>query len=425
MDKITEVMVMLLTNAFELYVIYRFMVIFFDNHMINKNKTLIAYIVRYALTAIVMLAFSYPILNVIIGWGSLFLITICYKSTISKRIYVSIMVYMCLFLAEAIIAAFIGLSGFSIFEKTEFGSAFISIIIEMLFWMCTVILANFKSIKVNMPIPKSIIVAIILVPLTSIFLEALIFQQDNVSRTIAAISLIFLLAANFVMMYVYDSWSKLFEERTQAEIVRREKNYYHNQSELLQKNYEELRQFRHDIKNRILVIKQMLDKNETERIYEYISHMTDILNNIKVYSQSGNIVVDSIINYKLSKAENLGSRVKANIGIPTQISIEDDDIVIILGNLLDNAIEAIERVEDNKYIEVNIEYNKDCIFVAVKNSYDNVINIINGKIKTRKNDKMLHGIGLKSVETTIEKYNGVIHYEHDQNEFVASVILYV
>lgn len=425
MDKITEVMVMLLTNAFELYVIYRFMVIFFDNHMINKNKTLIAYIVRYVVAIVVTLAFSYPIINIIMGLISLFLIAVGYKSTISKKIMVTIIIYMCMFLAEAIVAALIGFGGFNIFEKTEYGSSFIYIVTEIIFWMSTVILANFKSVKVNMPIPKSIIVAIIVVPLTSIFLEALIFQQDNVSRTIAAISLIFLLAANFVMMYVYDSWSKLFEERTQAEIVRREKNYYHNQSELLQRNYEELRQFRHDIKNRILVIKQMLDKNETERIYEYISHMTDILNNIKVYSQSGNVVVDSIINYKLSKAENLGSQVKANVGIPTQISIEDDDIVIILGNLLDNAIEAIERVYDNKYIEVNIEYNKDCIFVAVKNSYDNVINIINGKIKTRKSDKMLHGIGLKSVETTIEKYNGVIHYEHDENEFVASVILYV
>lgn len=425
MDKFTEVMVMLLTNAFELYVIYRFMVIFFDNHMINKNKTVIAYIVRYVLTAVAMLAFSYPILNVIIGWGSLLLIAICYKSTISKKIIVPVMIYMCMFFAEAIIAALIGFSGFYLFEKSEFANSFMSILMEILFWIITVILAKFKNVKVNMPVPKLFIVAIIIVPVTSIFLEALIFQQENVNRIVVAISLVFLLASNFIMIYVYDSLSKLFEERTQAEIVRREKNYYHNQSELLQKNYEELRQFRHDIKNRILVIKQMLDKNETERIYEYISHMMEILNNTKVYSQSGNVVVDSIINYKLSKAENLGSEVKANIGIPTQINIEDDDIVIVLGNLLDNAIEAVERVEDNKYIEVNIEYNKDCVFVAVKNSYDNVINIVNGKIKTRKNDKVLHGIGLKSVETTVEKYNGVIHYEHDQNEFVASVILYV
>ena len=227
------------------------------------------------------------------------------------------------------------------------------------------------------------------------------------------------------MMYVFDSLSKSFQERTQAEIVRREKTYYHNQSELLQKNYEELRQFRHDIKNKILVIRQMLEQNETERIYEYISQMADKLDNTRVYSQSGNVVIDSIINYKLGKAQEQGAKVKANIGIPSQIKIEDDDIVIILGNLLDNAIEATARLESNRYIEVNIEYNKDCVFIIVKNSYDNVINIVNGTIKTRKKDDILHGIGLKSVEATVEKYDGAINYEHNQDEFIANVMLYV
>lgn len=425
MDKIIEVIIMLLTNAFELYVISRVMTIFFNGNVIGTKATLIAYSVRYVMAIVIMLEFSYPIINVVAGLTTLFLITMCYKATMSKKIIVTIMVYMLLFLAEAIIAAFIGLSGFNIFEKTEFGNSFISIIIEIIFWICTVILAKFKNVKVNMHMPKSFIVAIVIVPVTSIFLEVLIFQQENLNKRAAAISLVFLLASNFIMMYLFDSLSKMFEERTQAEIVRREKTYYHNQSELLQKNYEELRQFRHDIKNKILVIKQMLDQNETERISEYISQMTSKLDNTKVHSQSGNVVIDSIINYKLSKAEEQGVKVKANVGIPSQMKIEDDDIVIILGNLLDNAIEATARLKDNKYIEVNFEYNKDCLFIIVKNSYDNVINIVNGSIKTRKKDNVLHGIGLKSVEATLEKYDGVINYEHNQDEFVANVMLYV
>lgn len=425
MDKIIEIIIILLTNAFELYIIYRFMAIFFDGHINDRKNLIIAYSTRYVVAIVVTLAFSYPLINVVLGLASLFLIALCYKSTISKKVIVVVMIYMCLFLAEAIIAAFIGLSGFNVFKKTEFGNSFISIIIEIIFWICTVILAKFKNIKVNMPIPKSFIAAIIIVPITSIFLEALIFQQENLNKRAAAVSLVFLLASNFIMMYVFDSLSKSFQERTQAEIVRREKTYYHNQSELLQKNYEELRQFRHDIKNKILVIRQMLEQNETERIYEYISQMADKLDNTRVYSQSGNVVIDSIINYKLGKAQEQGAKVKANIGIPSQIKIEDDDIVIILGNLLDNAIEATARLESNRYIEVNIEYNKDCVFIIVKNSYDNVINIVNGTIKTRKKDDILHGIGLKSVEATVEKYDGAINYEHNQDEFIANVMLYV
>ncbi len=425
MDQAIQSIIMLLTNAFELYVIYRFMVIFFEGHMINPKMTIIAYTVRYVLTAVVMLAFSYPITNLIVGLGSVFLVTLCYKSTISKRIIVTIMIYMCIFVSEATVAAIIGLSGFSVFEKTEYGNAFISIIVEIMFWLSTIIFEKFQNVKVNMPIPKSFIIAIIIVPLTSIFLEALIFRQENVNKGVAAISLVFLLASNAVMIYVYDSLSKLFEVRTQAEIVRREKTYYHNQSELLQKNYEELRLFRHDIKNKITVIRQMLEQNETERIYDYISQMTERLDNTRVYSQSGNIVVDSIINYKLGIAEEKDVEVSANIEIPSQIKMDDDDIVIILGNLLDNAIEATERLKSHRYINVHMEFNKNCLFIVVKNSYDNVIKIVNGAIKTRKEDRALHGIGMKSIETAVEKYSGAISYEHNQTEFIANVMLYV
>lgn len=425
MDEIIEIIINLMTNAFELYIISRIMTIFFNGNVISKKARLIAYLVRYVMSVVIMLAFSYPLINIVAGLSTLFLITLCYKSPISKKVIVTIMVYMCLFLAEAVIAAFIGLSGFDVFEKIEFGNSFISIVIQIIFWLCTVALEKFKNVKVNISMPKSFIVAIVVVPVTSVFLEVLIFQQDNLNKRAAAISLVFLLASNFIMMYVFDSLSKLFAERTQAEIVRREKTYYHNQSELLQKNYEELRQFRHDIKNKILIIKQMLDKNDTERIYEYISQMTRKLDNTKVHSQSGNIVLDSIINYKLSKAEEQGVRVKANIAIPSKINIEDDDIVIILGNLLDNAIEATARLKGDKYIEVNFEYNKDCVFIIVKNNYDNVINIVNGSIQTRKKDDVLHGIGLKSVEAALKRYDGVINYEHNPDEFVVNVILYV
>ena len=282
-----------------------------------------------------------------------------------------------------------------------------------------------KNVKVNMPVPKEFVIAVILTPITSIFLEILIFQQENIDDKIVMASLICVILLNFIMIYLYDSLSKTFEERTQMELVRREKTYYHNQSELLQRSDEELRQFRHDIKNKILVIVQMLEKNETERIRGYISQMTEKLDNTKMFSQSGNIVIDSIVNYKLNKAKELGVEIKCNIAVPTKIEMEDDDIVIILGNLLDNAIEATCILEKNKYIDINFDYNKDCIFITIKNSYDNIINIVNGAIKTRKKDDVLHGIGLKSVRTSVEKYNGIITFEHKDNEFIANVILYV
>ena len=425
MNKIIEYIILVLTNALDFYIVYRFMTIFLGNYIVEKKMVVLAYFLRFSLSFFANLFLPYPTFNLAVSILSLFIITLCYEAKWSKRIVTVFIVYMCLFISEALVAMGIGLSGFSFFEKTQNGSYFLLFVSQIILWGVTLVIGKFKSVKVNMPVPKEFVVAAIMTPVTSVFLEILIFQQKNIDEKIVMASLICVILLNFIMIYLYDSLSKTFEERAQMEIVRRERTYYHNQSELLKKNEEDLRQFRHDIKNKILVIDQMLDKNEEERIHSYISQMTDKLNSTKMYSQSGNIVIDSILNYKLSKAEKQGVNVRANVVLPEKIEIEDDDIVIILGNLLDNAIEATEHLEKDKYIEVDFEYNKNCAFVTVKNSYDNVINIVNGTLKTRKSDEALHGIGLKSVKSTVEKYDGILNYEHNNQEFVVNVILYV
>lgn len=425
MDYLMDNAVHFFINMFDLYIIYRFMAIFFENKITDKKLAVVFYIFRFVLAEVVNAVSPYPIVNLISTLVSLFLITLCYNSKLSKKIITMMMICMCTFVSEALVALIIGLSSFSVFEKSDNGNNMALIITEIILWGITLIVRKFKNVKINMPVPKTFTVALIVVSISTIFLEMLIFQQEAVNREIAVMSLICVVASNFVMVYLYDSLSQMFEEKMKSEIVKREKQYYHNQSELLQENYEELRQFRHDIKNRILVMEQMLDSNERDKIKEYISQVTNKLDNTFMYSQTGNIAIDSIINYKLEKAKEIGAEIKTSIIIPPQTNIEEDDFVVILGNLLDNSIEAIDRLQSGKNIEVNIEYEKDSIFISVVNSYDSVLNIEDGDIKTRKDNKLLHGIGLKSVKAVVEKYDGYIGVEHDENRFTVNAMLYI
>ena len=95
-----------------------------------------------------------------------------------------------------------------------------------------------------------------------------------------------------------------------------------------------------------------------------------------------------------------------------------------MGNLLDNAIEATSKLNDNKYIKLHIKYNKGTVFIAVKNSFDGKLNIVGNEYKTTKDSDSLHGIGMKSIETTIKQYNGEMKVSHTNNEFLVKIILF-
>lgn len=230
---------------------------------------------------------------------------------------------------------------------------------------------------------------------------------------------------NFVMVYLYDSLSEVYLAKMKVEFEEREKEYYHKQSELLQKNDKDLKEFRHDEKNKLLVLKQMIEKNENKKALQYLSKIDKKLNHKNTFATTGNIALDSVINYKLSVAKEEGIEVSADIFIPVDIKIEDDDFVIIFSNLLDNSIEASERLQENKYIDIKVKYEKDCLKIRISNRFDSVLKEIDGKIETRKENKSIHGIGISSVQSVVNKYEGILSFRQDKDIFIVNILLYV
>lgn len=140
---------------------------------------------------------------------------------------------------------------------------------------------------------------------------------------------------------------------------------------------------------------------------------------------TGNIAIDSVINYKLSQTKKMQVKVNADISIPEGLQVDEDDMAIILGNALDNTIEAVERLETGKFIDINVKFERNILSIYIKNSYDSEIHIEGEMIKTRKKEKNMHGIGLQSIKEVAQKYNGEVCIEHNKYEFFLGVILYL
>ena len=425
MESILENILIISTYIIDLYVIFKFMTIFFAGYSYDKIFLLVAYSIKLAVSGVVAIYASYPLVNLMSYILSIFIITLGYQSKYSKKIITTILIYMCCFVSEAIVALVIGISNFNINQKTSSGQSFAVVLSELILWFITVLLSRFKNLNKSIPIPKAFAVAILVVPVITIVMEILVFQQSEIEDNIAIVSLILTVVINLVMIYLYDSLAAFFKEKTQAGILMAEREYYHEQSVLLQHNYEETRKFRHDIRNRLTVINELLATENYKKAIDYISLLSEKMEDTKMYSKTGNVAIDSIVNYKLTQANKYEIKVTSSITIPQDVEIEDDDIIVVMGNLLDNAIEAAEKCSKNRYINLDIEYEKGCIIIDISNSFDGDVNVVNGKLRTKKNDELLHGIGLTSVKETIEKYSGIANIEYEENDFKVKVILCV
>ena len=101
------------------------------------------------------------------------------------------------------------------------------------------------------------------------------------------------------------------------------------------------------------------------------------------------------------------------------------EALYVIGNLLDNAVEAVSKRKDDKYISLSMKFQKGSLLITLKNSFDGILKMKNDRYLTTKNDPKQHGIGLQSIETVIRKYNGEMIARHSDSEFVTKIIMIV
>lgn len=181
--------VYLFTNAFDTYLTYSFMKLFFKNNDMNKKGAVFFYSLFYIATSIVYLFFSTAALNMISSLLVTFLVTLCYKSKISKKVIATVLNYLTVCTSEAIVAFALGLSNIEPLDKAYYGDSFSLIIVELLAFIFIKFIGKFKDLSSDNPMPWSFLIATVLISVISVFLEIQLFMQDNVSNTVYALSL--------------------------------------------------------------------------------------------------------------------------------------------------------------------------------------------------------------------------------------------
>lgn len=180
----------------------------------------------------------------------------------------------------------------------------------------------------------------------------------------------------------------------------------------------------HDFHNHIDILHRYLSTGSTT---EAISYLEDLRSPVQAITQTvwiGDDAVDYLINSKIALAISRQIRVSTNIEFPRHTNIRSVDLVAILGNLLDNALDATENAEDGlRFVNLTIRRINDMLIVKVENGCSIAPSSADGDLQTSKNDKSLHGWGLRSARTAADHYDGTIETEYSDHTFCAVVTL--
>lgn len=238
----------------------------------------------------------------------------------------------------------------------------------------------------------------------------------------AMLSSCLFLPLNLGIFKIYDLLSREFLLKQQNVIYEQNIRLF---SEEMRMKEESLisRNIIHDYRKHFLVIQGMAYGEQCEEIVQYLDKLNIYYEKEKSLVNCGNFVIDAMMNSKYLIACKENIKHEDRIVVPEAMNFEDVDLCILLGNMLDNAYEATKKAE-KKIINTSIIYSKGKLTIGVKNTYDGIIEKDRkGNYISTKMNKTNHGMGIKLMQRIVDKYNGFLSLENDDNYFVVIAVL--
>lgn len=207
------------------------------------------------------------------------------------------------------------------------------------------------------------------------------------------------------------------EEMNEANLRYLALQHQYYKSYLMQ--YEDMRSYQHDINKHIFLIGELCRKNKFDELKDYVERLAECYDKVRTV-HTGNLIADTVISYSLGALRSEGNfRFQLDGHFPEKFFMEDVDFCVLLSNLLDNAKEALEKVEGMRLIQMEVKRFQEKLYLTVSN------NVAGGQIDfghTSKEDKLHHGYGVRNIRRVVEKYNGTVQWRQECGMAVVSIL---
>lgn len=391
----------------------------------NLNKRIIAALIATSAMLIVNHINIYSVITVVFGFALMALMSFAvYSKNPLKASVLGITFLLLIAVIDNVVVSIISyalkIPTVEIYQEMSLYRvlAIISSKIMLLF----VVIAMNKFFSKRRTLQRNYLIALFTITTIMFIITVLITFIDIKNNAVNSIvSILFFTVMLILLMIIFFGTFKLTE-------------YYENQEELklttlknqmLEKSMSETEQTfmlwkksMHDYKHNIANLMSLANNNDIEGIKQYLQSENKLLSKKLFYYKTGNDTVDTILNIKQRAAESKGITFIITAEIPDNCIVKSAHFASILGNLLDNAIEA-SIDEESPFVEVKIKPVKSYLMIVVSNKCTKS----NIELKTTKSDKQLHGIGINSVKQTVKEYKGTFLTDHTDGIFNAEIMI--
>ncbi len=239
-----------------------------------------------------------------------------------------------------------------------------------------------------------------------------VWLHENIEIFVGIVFAI-LLAMSFLTLIIIYEMNKRAGEEIRYQLMNQQlKQSIQNNDEMVIV-YDNLRSLRHDMNNHLGLIKSLCEHNEYQDIDRYIDDLFEDLETANETFFHENTALNVMLNTKISRAKASGIDIVYQVNV-NEMPLSDKEVCSLLGNVLDNAIEASVKCENEKVIDLSIQEKKDVFSITCENSYAQKPNVRNGKFLTSKVDSNSHGIGIESIKAIVERHEGYIGFEIEE-----------
>ena len=409
----------LIINGFASYIVLYAYSLILGRRKSDRLGHYLTFFAYFLITSLVYLLFNTPLLNILSNIIVLFVITFNYKASLTKRIIAALSFFVFIAAIESIVVTVYNMLDLPQHRTAEMSLIWGMAISKLLtFIMCGTILRRLDiKNRVKMTVRQVLSVSIVALGILVLTYVLMTLHYENAVLELASIISLFIICI-FIFNFV-NITSKEYYEKEQKKLLEMQSDSYLNELTIVNKAQNEIRFLKHDMANHLNTIQALIVKGEKAKAAEYIQSISKKMNSIEKVSNTSIAELDSIINFKVSSAKENEIKVNATIQVKEPIQISPQDYISIIGNLFDNAIEAVNnRHIEDKYIHFTIGSINGLFVIVIENPYYHTVLKSNDRFVTTKKRQKDHGYGLLNVETIVHKYNGTIHISYEKNFIV-------
>jgi hypothetical protein len=371
---------------------------------LSRKPLFLVYVAYCVVSSVIVITLS----NSLAISGMMLILTIgvsCfYRNSIFAKAFTSVIILIMIILSEMLTGVLIAAitkesvevltaNVFFYIEGVLFSKAFLLILVKIV---------QYRKLSTYSKISKTLFLPIFALPISTVLIIYVVSKYayslvDTASVAWVAVSVVLLVSSNILVFYLFEKQLMQDEETKKSTLVQQQLQYQSQYFKELSDKYKLSNKTVHDTKNQLFAISAAISGNDFEMAKSKINELCKNATGGENSFRTGNDALDALINTKYNDNKELNIRFKHNIVIHPKNKIDNIDLCIIVGNALDNAIEACSKIDRSieKEITLKIRQVNDLLAIEMTNPTSENIEKVNGKLVSGKKEKELHGFGMQ------------------------------